>query len=299
MDRGRDDVAMPNGPSRPRLVILVALALSAFAANSVLCRLALGTGSLDAASFTAIRLSSGAAVLALIVALRSRGASGPRRSRGARDRIAAAMLFIYASGFSFAYLALDTGTGALILFGTVQVTMFAVALFGSARPKVAEWIGLAVAGGGLVWLVAPGDGAPSLTGALLMAAAGVGWGGYTLLGRRPGDPVARTSRSFGQTVPATIVLLAATGLTAGLHADPRGVMLALASGIVTSGIGYAIWYAALPGLTASRAALLQLLVPVLAAIAGVVLLNEPVTPRLILGGGLIVAGIFGSIIGRR
>lgn len=270
--------------------LLTASALVAFAANSVLCRLALGGGSIDAASFALVRLGSGALTLAVIQAAR-RG-----RRPANRGWVPPLMLFAYVAAFSFAYTLVSAGTGALLLFGAVQATMILVALRSGERLTLAEGAGLAFALGGLTYLVLPGLSAPSPAGSALMLAAGVAWGVYSLRGRSSRDPLADTARNFTvATAPALIVSLARLGHA---HADARGALLAVCSGALTSGIGYVIWFAALRGLTAIPAATAQLAVPVLAAAGGVVFLSEELTPRFAVAAAAVVGGIGIAIAGR-
>lgn len=279
-------LAAPSGASRGRGLALLALALVCFAANSLLCRAALAPGWIDPASFTALRLASGAAMLALLAWGRPRGAP----EAGARG--AALALFAYAFGFSWAYLRLDAGVGALLLFGAVQATLFAGGAWTGRRPGRADWLGLGLAGAGLVLLTAPGRGAPDGAAALAMAAVGVAWGLYTLRGGRAGAPLAANAAAFAGATPwALLALGASAALGAPLHARPAGLLLATLSGAVTSGLGYALWYAALPGLTPARAGLVQLAVPVLAAAGGVVLLGERPGWRLPLASALVLGGI--------
>lgn len=259
------------------------LALVAFAANSLLCRMALGAGLIDAASFTTLRVGAGALVLALLV-LAKDGVSFPRVN--VRMTLG---LFAYMAGFSFAYLSLDTGTGALILFGVVQLTMFAVALRAGERFSPLAWAGFALAIAGLLWQMAPGVSAPDPVGALLMTVAGVGWAAYTLLGRGGQRPLATTAINFVCVLPL-VLIISALGFDQALI-SPRGAVLAILSGALTSGVGYAIWYAVLPSLTATRAATLQLAVPALAALAGVVVLSEPLSMRLLGASALTLGGI--------
>ena len=263
----------------------------AFAANSLLCRLALQHGAIDAASFSSIRLVSGALALALIVRMRA----GPSPARSG-EWLAAAMLFAYVACFSFAYVSLSAGTGALILFGAVQVTMcLAGWRAGEAFGRLGG-IGFAAAVAGLVALVLPGVTAPSPSGAMLMAAAGVAWGIYSLRGRGVDDPLAATAGNF---LRATPLALAMSLLLAGLaRAAPTGALLAVVSGAITSGIGYVLWYAALRGLPALRAAAVQLSVPPLAAFGGVLWLGEAVTPRLAGASAAILGGIALVLAGR-
>ena len=256
----------------------------AFAANSLLSRLALQHASIDPASFGTLRLGSGALVLAAIVRLR---ASPHRAARP--DWLAAAMLFAYVACFSFAYLTLSAGTGALILFGMVQLTMFGVGLRAGERFSAAAWAGLALALAGLLALVAPGVAAPAPGGAALMAAAGVAWGIYSLRGRAAVDPVAATAGNFLRAAPLALAL--SLVFARDFHVSAEGVALAVASGALSSGLGYVIWYAALPGLTALRAATVQLSVPPLAAIGGVLLLSEALSLRLMLASAAILGGV--------
>lgn len=257
----------------------------AFAANSLLCRLALEQpAQIDAASFGSVRLVSGALMLALVVRLQA-GRAAPARA----DWSAAAMLFAYVACFSFAYLTLSAGTGALILFGAVQLTMLGAGLLAGERFAPLAWTGLALAAGGLVYLVWPGLAAPPLAGALLMAAAGVAWGGYSLRGRTQGDPLRATAGNFVRAMLPALALSAVGASQA--HASATGIALAVVSGALTSGLGYVIWYAALKGLTALRAASVQLSVPPLAALGGALWLGEAPTPRLVMGSIAILGGI--------
>jgi drug/metabolite transporter (DMT)-like permease len=271
-----------------RIALLTTVAMLAFAANSLLCRLALGAGVIDAASFASLRMVSGAVMLVAIVALRGRQARG-----GTADWRSAAMLFLYMACFSFAYLSLGAGTGALILFGAVQLTMFAVALRGGERFSHLSWTGLAVAVLGLVYLVSPGLHAPDPLGALLMTIAGLAWGFYSLLGRRATDPLEATARNFVYAVPLVLLVSFASWLVApdAVHANARGVALALASGALASGCGYVVWYALLPAITAMRAATMQLSVPAIAALGGVLLLSEELTTRLLLASLATLGGV--------
>jgi drug/metabolite transporter (DMT)-like permease len=264
-----------------RLWLLVAAAMLAFAGNSVLCRLALRDGGIDAASFTTLRLVSGAVVLWLIVRLRD----GPRGG----DMWSAFALFAYAAGFSFAYVSLPTGTGALLLFGAVQATMIGRGLLAGECLSPLQWCGLALALAGLVGLLLPGVSAPPMAGALLMVVAGIAWGAYSLRGRSAGDATAKTAGNFLRAVPFALALSAV--MLRDARVDTAGIACAVASGALTSGIGYAIWYMALPHLRAASAATVQLSVPAIAAIAGIVLLGEPPTWRLALATLAILGGI--------
>jgi drug/metabolite transporter (DMT)-like permease len=266
--------------------ILTAVAMLAFAANSLLCRLALQRGEIDPISFAGIRLVSGAITLAIIVRFRSER-SAPSRA----DWLAAAMLFAYVAFFSFAYLTLSAGTGALILFGAVQLTMFSVGLRSGEKFGSLAWLGLALAVAGLVYLVSPGIAAPPLVGAASMAIAGVAWGVYSLRGRKVADPLAATAGNFARAAPLALLLSVLFIANVRAHANETGVALAIASGALTSGIGYVIWYAALSRLTAMRAATVQLSVPLIAAFGGVAFLSELITPRLAASSASILGGI--------
>ncbi|NVM91817.1 drug/metabolite transporter (DMT)-like permease [Variovorax sp. SG517] len=267
-------------------VLLTTAAMLAFAANSLLCRLALQRRGIDPASFGSVRLVAGALVLGLIVRFRAQPPASPARV----DWLAAVMLFGYVAFFSFAYLSLPAGTGALILFGAVQLTMFSVGLrSGGERFGALAWFGFVLAAGGLVYLVFPGVAAPPLLGAVLMAVAGVAWGVYSLRGRGVADPLAATARNFTRAVPFALALSAVFAASA--RADTVGIALAVISGALTSGLGYAVWYAALGRLTAMRAATVQLSVPLLAAFGGVLFLSEAITPRLAVASVAILGGI--------
>ncbi len=262
----------------------------AFASNSILCRLALAPGAIDAVTFTAVRLVSGAATLLLIAF-----STGRANRRGAGNWMSGAMLFVYAICFSLAYVDLSIATGALILFCAVQLTMIITAIATGERPQPLQWFGLMVALGGFIYLVSPGLEAPSPLGSVLMTVSGVAWGVYSLRGRGGADPISATTDNFVRAVP--FVLIMAAVMHRGAHLSIRGVILAVVSGALTSGIGYVIWYAALRGLTATRAATVQLTGPVIAALGGVFFMSEAVSLRLMiataamLGGmGLVLAG---------
>jgi len=271
---------------------LTVLALIAFAGNSVFCRLALAGPIIDPASYTAVRLITGAVTLWIIPAFRRKESFG--KSGG--SWISASMLFLYAVTFSFAYISLSTGTGALILFAAVQITMIAVGLYAGERPEILEWLGLFIAISGLIYLVSPGITAPSILGSLLMAIAGIAWGVYSLRGRGASDPVGVTTDNFLRTVPLVIGLILLWLST--LTITPMGFLWAALSGSITSGVGYVLWYAALPRLTATRAATVQLAVPVLAALAGVVVLSEAISLRLVISSVAILGGV-GLAVSRR
>ena len=275
-----------------QVVLLTTLAMIAFASNSLLNRLALGQKAIDPISYTTIRLTSGAIMLFLIASLQ-------RKNGGAILRgswISAALLFLYAITFSFAYLSLSAGTGALILFGSVQVTMILFALRDGEHPQMMEWIGLGLALGGLVYLVFPGLAAPSWLGSALMMVAGIAWGFYSIRGRGSQNPLADTAGNFVYAVPMILALRLI--LFADIQFSIKGMMLAALSGALASGVGYVIWYAALRGLTMTRAAIVQLSAPVIAAWGGVLFLAEIVSTRLLLAGLLILGGIGLSVLSR-
>jgi drug/metabolite transporter (DMT)-like permease len=268
-----------------RTAALTTAALVGFAANSILCRMALQPRLIDAATFTTVRLLSGALVLLAL----ERAAASTRGSSPGGSWPSAAALFAYAAAFSFAYVRIGAAVGALLLFGAVQATMLAWALRSGERLRAAQWLGLAIAVAGLAVLVSPGVARPDPAGATLMAGAGVAWGVYTLRGRGTARPLGATAENFARAVPFTLVLSVAS--PAPLHVTPAGALLAAASGAVASGIGYSLWYAALTGLTATQAATLQLCVPVLAAAGGVALLGERVDARLVLSAAAILGGV--------
>jgi drug/metabolite transporter (DMT)-like permease len=273
-----------------RLAVVTTLAMLAFAGNSLLCRVALRDTAIDAASFTSIRLASGALILAVI--LRSRG----QRPSGAGSWPAAACLFGYAAGFSFAYRELTAATGALLLFGAVQTAMLSWGLATGERLRGLQFAGLAIAVGGLVYMLLPGLSAPPIVGAAFMIAAGVCWAGYSVLGKATKDPVAATAGNFLRTVPFAAALSLA--MAAGTTADATGALYAVASGAITSGLGYVLWYSALPAFTSATAAVIQLSVPAIAAFGGVILLAEPLGLRLLLASAAILGGIALTIVGR-
>jgi drug/metabolite transporter (DMT)-like permease len=267
-------------------ILLTTIAMLAFAANSLLCRMAIGHHLIDPASFTAVRVLAGAVTLAAILAYRGRLL--PARTNDWRP---AAALFTYMVFFSFAYLSLTAGTGALILFGAVQLTMFAVALWYGERFVPIAWVGLALAIAGLVYLVSPGLAAPDLLGALLMAVAGIAWGIYSLLGRGARDPLEATAWAFLYALVPTLVVTSAMEITYGAVITTSGAALAVASGAIASGCGYVVWYAALRGLTAARAATVQLSVPAIAALGGVLFIGEDLTLRLVVASLATIGGI--------
>jgi drug/metabolite transporter (DMT)-like permease len=273
------------------VVGLTALALIAFAANSILARLALTDTAIDPVSFTTLRIVSGAVVLWLILRARARPVSS---SAGWLPALA---LLAYALAFSLAYLSLTAATGALILFGAVQITMIGWALVRGDSLSLRQWSGFVLATGGLVWLLMPGLAAPPLVGAALMIMAGVAWGAYTLLAKGTGDPVQTTAINFLRaSLPAVLISMVFINWA---RIDWPGALLAFASGALASGLGYVIWYAALKHLQTSTAAVSQLSVPVITAIFGILLLAEPVTARLLFSGLAILLGIALVVLKKR
>ena len=266
-----------------RIALLTSLAMIAFASNSLLCRAALKHTSIDAASFTTIRLIAGALVLWLIVQMRF------SRREGRGNWISALALFVYAAGFSFAYVSLSASTGALLLFGAVQATMIGQGLWSGERLQRMQLVGLVLALGGLVGLLSPGLSAPPLSGSLLMLSAGVAWGIYSIRGKGAGDPMKVTAGNFLRAVPVAAVLILL--IKRDLSVDAAGLWYAIVSGAVASGLGYAIWYAALPMLRVTTAATVQLSVPVLTALGGIGFLGESVTLRVVLASAAILGGI--------
>ena len=266
-----------------RRFILTLLAMIAFAGNSLICRLALTQTTIDAASFTFIRILSGAVALSLVVTIRER--TSPKAGSWA----SALALFVYAAAFSFAYLSLSAGTGALLLFGAVQATMILWGVRKGERMRTRQWLGLALAVGGLVALLFPGLSAPPINGALLMLCAGIAWGFYSLRGKGAGNPVTTTAGNFLRAVVFATVLSIA--LLPWARLDRAGVGYAVLSGAIASGVGYVIWYSALPRLKAASAATVQLSVPVLAAAGGILFLGESITLRFCLASIAVLGGI--------
>jgi drug/metabolite transporter (DMT)-like permease len=274
-----------------RVFILTLAAMTAFAGNSLLCRFALKQTSIDAASFTSIRIISGAIALWFIVNMRN------RTPRLAGSWPSALALFAYAAAFSFAYISLSAGAGALLLFGAVQATMIFWGVRKGERLRMRQWVGLAFALSGLVILLLPGLSAPPVGGSILMLGAGIAWGIYSLRGKFAGDPASATAGNFLRAVPL------AAGLSIALlpwaRLDRAGIEYAILSGAVASGVGYAIWYTALPGLKAASAATVQLSVPVLAAIGGIIFLGESVTFRFLFASAAVLGGIALVIVDKR
>jgi drug/metabolite transporter (DMT)-like permease len=275
-----------------RVFALTTLAMIAFAANSLLCRLALRGGAVDAASFTTLRIVSGALVLWIVLRMQARS------MRPAGSWASAGALFAYAAAFSFAYLSLPAGTGALLLFGAVQATMI---VWGwqrrGERLNARQASGLALALSGLVLLVLPGVSAPPLVGSFLMLTAGIAWGAYSLRGKGAGDATSATAGNFMRAVPMALALTVA--LLPMAHITSAGLFYAIVSGAITSGLGYVIWYAALPALRAASAASVQLSVPVLTAVAGILFLGESLTLRFVIAAVAVLGGIALVVLERR
>lgn len=273
--------------------MLATIALLAFSANSVLARLALGAGDMNATGYTGVRIVSGALTLAAILYLRGQRNSDVRIKLGGSWRAAAA-LFGYAMAFSIAYLMLGAGTGALILFASVQIGMLAWAILKGDRPGLLEWLGFGVAFAAVVFLVAPGLAPPPLLGSALMAAAGLSWAVYSLLGQNSRAPLADTTGNFIRCLPIALVLVASSDLAHTSSAS--GLAYAIASGAIASGMGYAIWYAVLPSMTPTSAAFVQLTVPAIAAVGGVLFIGEPPTWRLFGSSAGILGGVAVAIL---
>ena len=271
--------------SYARIIALTSLAMIAFAGNSLLCRAALKHTGIDAASFTTIRLISGAVMLTLVARMRG----GVSAGRG--NWLSAFALVAYAAGFSFAYVSLPAATGALLLFGAVQATMIGHGVWVGERLGRLQLVGLMLAFGGLVGLLLPGLSRPPLYGAALMLGAGVAWGVYSLRGKSAGDPIMVTAGNFLRAVPIAAALSVLSVLMLKVALDNAGFCYAASSGALASGIGYAIWYTVLPALKATKAATVQLSVPVIAALGAVVFLGEPITLRLVLASAAILGGI--------
>jgi drug/metabolite transporter (DMT)-like permease len=256
----------------------------AFAANSVLCRMSLGQELIDPTSFTTVRVASGALCLAVIIFLRDK-----KLQLGAPRGLSVLSLFAYMVCFSFAYVSLSTGTGALLLFGFVQFTMISVGLIRGERLSLLSWLGLMIAVAGLIYLLLPGVEAPDLGHSVLMAAAGIAWGAYSLLGKGAADPTASTASNFIYATP--LALIASIAFLDGSLLTQQGIILAAISGAVTSGLGYAIWYRALQGISATSAAVVQLSVPAIATFGGVIFMSESLNHRVVLATVLTLGGI--------
>lgn len=275
-----------------RLILLTCLTMIAFAANSVLNRMAVDSGAIDPSSFAMIRVVSGAVALSLIIAVRGGGLPILARARV----VGSVSLAVYMIGFSLAYISLDAGLGALILFGTVQVSMFGWSALHGARPSSRQLMGAGIAFAGLLLALWPRDGGSAdLSGTVLMVMAGLGWAAYTLAGKGAQDPLASTAANFVVATPLLAVLL----LGGALHAAPSGIALAILSGAVTSGLGYALWYSVLPQLVGQTAAVVQLSVPIIAILAGALLLGEAITGVIVVSAVLVLGGIALAVISPR
>ena len=276
-----------------KVTFLTVLSLLAFAGNSVLCRLALSDDVIDPASFTSIRLLSGILFLLLLVSIKTKTRLGAESG----SWLSSWFLFLYAIAFSYSYVTLDTGTGALILFGSVQVTMIVSGLLKGAKLLAIEWAGLCCAFGGLCALLLPGGSAPSLLGFVLMVLSGIAWGCYTLAGKGSKAPLLDTASNFLRTLPfiALVTLLTFDAAQLSSH----GIVLAIVSGAITSGLGYAVWYSVLPALTVTKAAVVQLTVPIIAAFGGVLFSNEVITIQLMISSILVLGGVLVVIVGKQ
>ncbi|MFL0811208.1 MAG: DMT family transporter [Agarilytica sp.] len=273
--------------------IYTSIALCAFAGNSILCRMALADGQIDAWSFTSIRLFSGIVILFLIVSI----SNAETRSKSKGSWRASLLLFLYALSFSLAYISLETGVGALILFTAVQITMVLAGIYAGNKLLHIEWLGLCIAFFGFVYLIFPSLSTPSLFGFILMAFSGIAWGAYSLAGKGSQDPLSDTTYNFIRTLPCVAILL--IGTVRYSEFTTVGVLLAVASGAITSGIGYTVWYMALRGLSTTQAAVVQLFVPVLAVLGGVMFVSENLSLRLLFSSVLILGGISVVILGRK
>lgn len=283
-------------------ILMTALALVAFAANSVLCRLALAGDEIDPASFTTVRLLSGAITLLLIIALQSKGikATLPALKNTVSQNGSwqgAFALFAYAIAFSFAYITLDTATGALILFGSVQISMLVKSLFTGTTLNKFEWTGMLAACAGLAYLLLPQANTPALLGAILMILSGMSWAVYTILGQKSGDPLKATTSNFIRSLPFVVVLMSV--LMFEMNYTEYGVWLAITSGAITSGVGYAIWYKAIKSLTSIQSGVVQLLVPIIAAVGGVVFASEQLSKELVIASLMTLGGILLVLLSRK
>lgn len=284
------------------ILFLTAFALVAFAANSVICRYALADNSIDAASFTSLRLASGALVLLVLIGLFSRQTLSTQKQEKpscspSGNWFAAAMLFTYAAAFSYGYTLLDTATGALVLIGATQITMISVSIFRDQPLHWLEWLGTLITLGGFLYFVSPGLSAPSPIGFAIMAISGIAWAFYTLSGQGSKTPLQDTTRNFVRTLPMIAVLTLLTFQH--FHISMQGAMLALISGGITSAIGYVAWYKVLKHYSVIQAAVMQISLPILAAVGGLVLIAEPLTPRLLIAATFVLGGILIVIWGKK
>lgn len=276
-----------------RILLITVLSLIAFAGNSILCRIALGQGQIDAASFTSIRLFSGAITLFILYALFHKN----KQTASKGSWLGAVYLFIYAITFSYAYISLETAIGALVLFSSVQFSMLAYTFFSGIKIYPIEWCGALIAFIGFSYLVLPDISSPSLIGFVLMVISGMAWAGYTLVGKKSSNPLADTAFNFMRTLPF-ITLLSLMTLNS-TNASTTGILFAVIAGSVTSGIGYAIWYVALKHLTSVQAAVSQLSVPIIAGIGGLLFLSEPISERLAISGAIILIGILLVVLSKK
>ncbi|MFY8349700.1 DMT family transporter [Pseudoalteromonas sp. SSM20] len=276
-----------------RILLITVLSLIAFAGNSILCRIALGQGQIDAASFTSIRLLSGAITLFILYALFHKN----KQTVSKGSWFGAVYLFTYAVTFSYAYISLETAIGALVLFSSVQFSMLAYTFLSGTKIYPIEWFGALIAFIGFSYLVLPDISSPSLIGFVLMVVSGMAWAGYTLVGKKSSNPLADTAFNFMRTIPF-ITLLSLMTLNS-INASTTGILLAVIAGSVTSGIGYAIWYIALKHLTSVQAAVSQLSVPIIAGIGGFLFLSEPISERLAISGAIILIGILLVVLGKK
>ncbi|TWX71393.1 DMT family transporter [Colwellia sp. C1TZA3] len=278
------------------MIVSTVFALLAFAANSVLCRLALDENTIDAASFTVVRLVSGIVILLALIKITSKKKPAKTEIKSKGSWLAASMLFIYAVSFSYGYISLDTGTGALILFGAVQITMILTSVLSGNKLHLSEWCGLTIAFSGFAYLVIPSLTTPSLIGFMLMSISGMAWAFYTLIGRKSKNALSDTAYNFLRTAPFVLALVIFGFDNA--HITSTGFLLAVLSGAIASGIGYFVWYIALTTLSVTQAAVVQLLVPIIAAVGGVIFTSELITLRLIESSTLVLGGILTVILGR-
>ena len=276
------------------------LALIAFAANSVLCRVALKDDTIDPSSFTSIRLLSGILMFVLLLAFSRKTKQATNKKQADKKPVyswlSGAFLFTYAIAFSYAYVSLETGVGALVLFGAVQVSMIIASFVMGNKLSLWEWLGLSISFSGLVYLLYPTLATPSIFGFMLMTLSGIAWGMYTILGRNSQDPFKDTAANFKYTAPLVLVLFLAT--LSSQHISLYGAVLAVASGALASALGYTIWFMALKGLSETEAAVVQLSVPVIAAFGGVFFASEAISMRLIVACVLVLGGIVLVMFGR-
>lgn len=280
-----------------KTISFTVFALLAFAGNSVLCRIALGENLIDSTSFTVIRLLSGIIILFLILMLKPKAINKKNHIKTNGSWLAATMLFIYAICFSLGYIILDTGVGALILFASVQISMLIVNLVKGNKLQYSEWLGLSISFIGFIYLILPTLSTPSISGIIFMILSGIAWAFYTLFGRESQDPLSDTAYNFLRTIPFLLIVLAFSFKD--VHLTNQGILLAILSGAIASGLGYTIWYIALNGLSVSQAAVVQLGVPIIAAIGGVIFANEIITQRLVLSSFVVLGGILLVIQGKQ